>query len=190
MSVPNAEDGYPNPSGLKGRKITVGISACLVGKAVRYDGCHKLDRFLIQALGKYVDFIPVCPEVEAGFGIPREPLRLVGDPGNPRLVTVYSKKDHTERMLAWAHRKVSELETKGLCGFIFKSRSPSCGKSGVEVFDEKGIPAKDGVGLFAKVFMEHFPLLPVEDEDGMREPAHRRAFLHSIFMVHQKPHPQ
>ena len=93
-------------------KIKLGISACLLGEKVRYDGGHELDRFLTGTLGKYVDFVPVCPEVECGLGVPREAMRLVGDPRDPRLVTVHSGVDHTERMLAWARRRVAELAKK------------------------------------------------------------------------------
>ena len=108
-------------------KIKLGISACLLGKKVRYDGGHKLDRFFRDTLGKYVEYVPVCPEVEAGFGVPRELFRLAGDPENPRLIAFKSKTDHTDRMLAWARKRVQELQKEELCGFIFKSDSPSSG---------------------------------------------------------------
>jgi len=106
-------------------KIRIGISACLLGEKVRYDGGHKWDRFITGTLGKYVDLVPVCPEVECGLGIPREAMRLAGDPHSPRLVTVRSGIDHTERMLTWARKRVAKLAKEELCGFIFKSDSPS-----------------------------------------------------------------
>jgi uncharacterized protein YbbK (DUF523 family) len=105
-------------------RIRMGVSACLLGQQVRYDGGHKHDRYLTGTLGEYLEFVPVCPEVEAGFPIPRETFRLVGDPENPRLVTSRSNVDHTERMRAWAEERVRELEKENLCGFIFKSDSP------------------------------------------------------------------
>ena len=100
------------------KTIRVGISTCLLGENVRYDGGHKLDRYLMDTLGQYVDYVPVCPEVECGLGVPREAIRLVGDPESPRLVTVKTGHDLTERMLAWAGKRVKELEREGLCGFI------------------------------------------------------------------------
>jgi len=174
-------------------KITLGISSCLLGNNVRYDGGHAWDRFLTDTLGQFVEYIPVCPEVECGFSTPRESLRLVGDPDTPRLVTVRSGQDHTARMLSWARRKVAELERENLCGFIFKSKSPSSGMERIKVYDEHGVPAKKGVGLFARAFMEHFPLLPAEDEGRLHDPALRENFIERIFafqrwreVLHQK----
>ncbi|MFH0788375.1 MAG: DUF523 domain-containing protein, partial [Pseudomonadota bacterium] len=108
-------------------KILLGISACLLGEKVRYDGGHKADRFIIETLGNHVDFVPVCPEVECGLGIPREAMRLMGDPENPRLITIYSRVDYTERMKEWTRLHIAGLTQLGLGGFIFKSNSPSCG---------------------------------------------------------------
>jgi uncharacterized protein YbgA (DUF1722 family)/uncharacterized protein YbbK (DUF523 family) len=162
-------------------KIILGISSCLLGNNVRYDGGHALDRYLTDTLGRFVTYVPVCPEVACGFSTPREALRLVGDPAAPRLVTVHTGQDHTARMLSWARGKVAELEKENLCGFIFKSRSPSSGMERVKVYDEHGVPVKKGVGLFARVFMEHFPLLPVEDEGRLHDPALRENFIERIF---------
>jgi uncharacterized protein YbgA (DUF1722 family)/uncharacterized protein YbbK (DUF523 family) len=162
-------------------KITLGISSCLLGNNVRYDGGHAWDRFLTDTLGQYVAYVPVCPEVECGFSIPRETLRLVGSPDAPRLVTVKSGQDHTGKMLTWARGKVEELEKEQLCGFIFKSKSPSSGMERVKIYDEHGVPAKKGVGLFARTFMEHFPLLPAEDEGRLHDPALRENFIERIF---------
>ncbi|MGQ9689611.1 MAG: YbgA family protein [Desulfobaccales bacterium] len=164
-------------------KIRLGISTCLLGQPVRYDGGHKWDRFITDTLGKYVEFVPVCPEVECGLGVPREAMRLVGDPERPRLVTVRSGIDHTERMLAWARRRVKELETEDLCGFIFKSDSPSSGMERVKVYGPSGSPSKTGVGLFARTFMEHFPLLPVEEEGRLHDPKLRENFIEAIFTL-------
>jgi len=162
--------------------LKLGISRCLLGEKVRYDGSHKLDRFLTQTLGAFVAFVPVCPEVECGLPVPRESMRLVGDPDKPRLITTRSGQDHTARMLQWAARRVSELEQEGLCGFIFKSRSPSSGMSGVKVYNENGMPAAKGVGMFARAFMEHFPLLPAEDEGRLHDPLLRENFIERIFV--------
>ena len=163
-------------------KIRLGISACLLGEKVRYDGGHKLDRYLTDTLGRYVEYVPVCPEVEAGFGIPREAMTLEGDPNAPRLVTRQTKRDLTEPMLEWAKKRVLELQVQDLCGFIFKSRSPSSGMERIPVFNEKGMPVKKGVGLFARTFMDHFPLLPVEDEGRLHDPKLRESFIECVFV--------
>jgi uncharacterized protein YbgA (DUF1722 family)/uncharacterized protein YbbK (DUF523 family) len=175
-------------------KIRIGISTCLLGEQVRYDGGHKLDRYIVNTLGQYFDFVPVCPEVECGLGTPRESMRLVGDPENPRLITHKTKTDHTERMVRWARARVKELEQENLCGFIFKKDSPSSGMERVKVYSEQGMPGKKGVGMFARVFMAHFPLLPVEDEGRLHDPKLRENFIEMVFALKRwreilaKPH--
>ncbi len=162
-------------------KVRLGISSCLLGHKVRYDGGHKLDRYIANTLSEYVEFVPVCPEVECGFPIPRETLRLVGDPEAPKLVTTRSGQDFTDRMARWAGRRVTELEGEGLCGYIFKSGSPSSGMQGVKIYDANGIPSNRGVGMFAMAFMEHFPLLPVEQESRLHDPRLRENFIERVF---------
>jgi len=164
-------------------QIRVGISSCLLGNNVRYDGGHKLDRFLTDTLGKYVDYVPVCPEVECGLSIPRPSMRLEGKPDAPRLIVTSTREDLTERMDAWAKKRVAELEKEDLCGFIFKSDSPSSGMERVKVYNEKSMPVKNGVGLFAAMFMKHFPLLPVEDEGRLHDPGLRENFIERIFAL-------
>jgi len=164
-------------------RIRLGISTCLLGENVRFDGGHKLDHFLTDTLGQYVKYVPVCPEVECGFGIPRESFRLVGEPEIPRLVTTRTKVDHTDRMVQWARMRVQELEKEDLYGYIFKSGSPSSGMERVKVYDRNGVPAKVGVGIFARVFMEHFPLLPVEEEGRLHDPKLRENFIERIFTL-------
>ena len=164
-------------------KIRLGVSACLLGENVRFDGGHKLDRFITDTLGQFVEYVPVCPEVECGLPVPREAMRLVGDPANPRLVTSRTQVDHTERMVAWARKQVPELESEGLCGCIFKSNSPSSGMERVRVYDANGVPSKSGVGIFARVFMEHFPLLPVEDEGRLHDMKLRENFIERVFTL-------
>lgn len=164
-------------------KIKIGISSCLLGRRVRYDGGHKHDRFLTDTLGKYVDYVPVCPETECGLGVPREAMRLVGDPDHPRLVTINSNIDHTERMERWANSRLIDLENEALCGFIFKKNSPSSGMERVKVYPQKGGPPKTaGVGIFARMFMAHFPLLPVEEEGRLLDPKLRENFIERIFV--------
>ena len=164
-------------------KFRIGISSCLLGNEVRWNSGHKLDKYLAHTLGQFVEYVPVCPEVEAGFGVPRESLRLVGDPDSPRLVTFKSKTDHTDRMLTWTQKRVRELEKEELCGFIFKSDSPSSGMIRVKVYNDKGMPHKIGIGMFARAFMEHFPLIPVEDDGRLNDPIIRENFILQIFTM-------
>lgn len=163
-------------------KIRLGVSACLLGEKVRYDGGHKLDRYLTETLGACVEWVAVCPEVECGLPIPRESLRLVGDPASPRLVTTRTREDMTERMIQWARKRVRELEKERLCGFVFKANSPSSGMERVRVYDSNGVPRKVGTGVFARVFMEHFPTLPVEEEGRLHDPALKENFIERIFV--------
>jgi uncharacterized protein YbgA (DUF1722 family)/uncharacterized protein YbbK (DUF523 family) len=163
-------------------KIKLGISSCLLGNPVRYDGGHKLDRFLTETLGKYVEWVPVCPEVESGLPVPREAMHLVGSPEDPRLVTIRSGVDQTARMKRWAKKKIGKLEDEKLCGFVFKSRSPSSGMRGVKIYNENGMPHATGSGIFAHAFMNRFPLLPVEDEGRLHDPALRENFIERIFV--------
>ena len=164
-------------------RIRLGISTCLLGENVRYDGGHKLDRFLTETLGQYVEWVPVCPEVECGLPIPREAMHLEGDPEHPRLVTSRTYEDKTAQMLKWANRRVKELENEDLCGFIFKSHSPSSGMERVKIRNEKGMPEKKGVGLFAMTFMKHFPLIPVEEDGRLHDPKLRENFIEQIFTM-------
>ena len=163
--------------------IRLGISTCLLGENVRFDGGHKHDRFLTDTLGQYAEYVPVCPEVECGLGVPREAMRLVGDPASPRLVTTHTGRDMTDRMLAWAHARVVELERENLYGFIFKRGSPSSGMERVRVYNDQGMPSLQGVGLFARTFMEHFPLLPVEEDGRLNDPLLRENFIERIFAL-------
>jgi uncharacterized protein YbbK (DUF523 family) len=159
------------------KNFKIGISSCLLGNEVRWNGGHKHDKYLTGTLGRFVDYLPVCPEVEAGFGVPRESFRLVGDTEKPRLMTFKSKTDHTERMLAWAQKRVEKLAEEDLCGYIFKSDSPSSGMMRVKVYNEKGMPHKVGIGIFAWAFMEHFPLIPVEEDGRLNDPLIRENFI-------------
>jgi uncharacterized protein YbgA (DUF1722 family)/uncharacterized protein YbbK (DUF523 family) len=164
-------------------KIRLGISTCLLGKAVRYDGGHKLDRFITETLGRYVEYVPVCPEVECGMPVPRESMHLEGDPESPRLITTKTGIDKTGQMMSWAKMRVVELEKDNLMGFIFKSDSPSSGMERVKVYSEKNMAARKGIGLFARAFMEHFPLLPVEEEGRLHDPVLRENFIERVFAL-------
>jgi uncharacterized protein YbgA (DUF1722 family)/uncharacterized protein YbbK (DUF523 family) len=164
-------------------KIKIGISRCLLGENVRYDGGHKRERFITDTLGNFVEFTPVCPEVECGLGVPREAMHLEGNPVDPRLVTIHTRKDYTKPMKSWAQRRLAELEKEGLCGFIFKSGFPSSGMERVKIYGDQGEPVKTGVGIFAGEFMARFPLLPVEDEGRLHDPQLRENFIERIFAL-------
>ena len=164
-------------------RVRLGISSCLLGNPVRWNSGHKMDRYLTRTLGQFVDYVPVCPEVEAGFGVPRESMRLVGDPDNPRLITFKTKADKTDQMIRWARKRVRELVKEDLHGFIFKSDSPSSGMIRVKVYTEKGMPVKKGVGMFAREFMMHFPLIPAEDDGRLHDPKIRENFIERIFAL-------
>ncbi|MBW1698121.1 MAG: DUF523 and DUF1722 domain-containing protein [Deltaproteobacteria bacterium] len=164
-------------------RVRLGISSCLLGDNVRFDGGNRMDRFLTHSLAQFVDYVPVCPEIEAGFGVPREPFRLEGDPISPRLITVKTRVDYTERMVRWAKRRVKELEKENLHGFIFKSSSPSDGMMGVKVYTGKGRFVKKGVGIFARMFMQQFPLIPAEEDRRLHDPKIRENFVNRIFTL-------
>jgi len=163
--------------------IKIGISQCLLGDHVRYDGGHKHDRFITGTLGAFLSFVPVCPEIECGLGVPRESMRLVGDPDSPRLLTTRTQQDHTDRMVKWAKKRVIELEKEDLCGFIFKSNSPSSGMERVKVYNDSGMPVKKGIGMFARIFMDHFPLIPTEEEGRLHDLVLRENFIERVFTL-------
>jgi len=158
-------------------KIKLGISSCLLGKNVRYDGGHKLDSFLKDSLGKYMEYVPVCPEVECGLGVPRKSMRLEGEPDSLRLIITETRQDVTKRMVNWAQKRVIQLEKEDIRGFIFKSDSPSCGIKKVKIYNEKNMPVDAGVGIFAQIFMKHFPSLPVQDEENLHDSGLRGNFI-------------
>jgi uncharacterized protein YbgA (DUF1722 family)/uncharacterized protein YbbK (DUF523 family) len=163
-------------------KIRIGVSSCLLGEKVRYDGGHKLDRYITETLGQFFEYVPVCPEVEYGLPIPRESLRLVGDPASPRLLTTRTGVDHTEGMQRWAETRLDDLAREDLSGFIFKSRSPSSGLKGVKVYTTQGMPSHSGTGVFAAAFIRRNPLLPVIDDGRLQDPALRENFIDAVFI--------
>ncbi len=163
--------------------IRIGVSACLLGEKVRYDGNHALDPFIRDTLGRFVEFVPVCPEVETGLGVPREPVHLAGDPADPRLVTVHTGIDRTARMKAWGERRLDDLAALDLCGYIFKSRSPSSGMERIKVHDAAGrVISTAGIGIWARMVMDRFPMMPVEDEGRLHDPGLRERFVERVFV--------
>lgn len=161
--------------------IRVGVSACLLGQEVRFDGGHKRDTFLTTGLGPFVEWVPVCPEVDIGLGIPRDTLRLVGDEDAPRLVVQRSGEDLTERMQRYAADKVRELEALRLDGYVLKRASPSCGLFRVRVYHPNGIPQAGGRGIFAQELARRLPMLPIEEEGRLTDPSLRENFIERVF---------
>jgi uncharacterized protein YbbK (DUF523 family) len=171
-------------------RIRIGVSSCLLGAAVRYDGQHKRNDFLVDELGPLVEWVPVCPEVEVGMGVPRESVRLARGPrGIPPRVPILmlgnqSGADWTARMEAFAARRVEELAEAELSGYVLKSRSPSCGLEGVPLFpdgDAASRPSNDGVGLFAAELLRRLPNLPIEEEARLADPRLRARFIERVF---------
>lgn len=161
--------------------LRIGISRCLLGDEVRFDGGHKRDHFLTDTFGRYVEWVPVCPEVEAGLGTPREAVRLIGDPRRPRLVTIKSGIDHTGALETMTERRVEELRALDLSGYVFKKDSPSCGVERVRIYNQHGMPSRNGIGLFARAFVERLPLIPVEEEGRLCDPPLRENFIERVF---------
>ncbi len=161
------------------RPIVVGVSACLLGEHVRYDGGHKHDRYITDTLGPYFSFVPVCPEVGCGLPIPREAMRLEGDPSAPRLMTHHTRIDHTEQMLAYCAARVRELEQEDLCGFIFKERSPSCGLFTVPLHSGSSA-GMFTAGLFANELARYFQLMPMEEAERLNSPSIRQNFIERV----------
>ncbi|RQW85206.1 MAG: DUF1722 domain-containing protein [Geobacter sp.] len=164
--------------------IALGVSSCLLGELVRYDGGHKHDHYITDTLGCFFHFVPVCPEVGCGLPVPREAMRLEGNPAAPRLVTSRTGIDLTERMHEYCLRTVKDLENQDLCGFIFKKNSPSSGLFRVKVYGG-GMPVKTGRGLFAEAFVRHFPLLPVEEEGRLYDMNIRENFIERVFALRE-----
>ncbi len=171
-------DAIPSP-------IRIGVSACLLGEKVRHDGGHKRDAFLVETLGRYVEWVQVCPEVELGLGTPRETLRLVRIGEDVRMIMPKTSEDHTDAMRTFAERRVAELTKEDLSGYILKKDSPSCGMERVRVFDANGVPAKSGRGLFADALLRQLPNLPVEEEGRLYDPRIRENFIERIFAYHR-----
>jgi len=166
-------------------RIRIGISTCLLGEQVRFDGGHKRDRFLTDVLGVYFDWVSVCPELEVGMGVPREAVQLIGSQTKPRMVGTSSGDDWTTRMKAYSKKRVAQLGRLHLCGYILKSKSPSCGMERVKIYDTRGVAKKDGIGMFADVLIKGYPLIPVEEEGRLNDPRLRDNFIVRVFAYHR-----
>jgi uncharacterized protein YbbK (DUF523 family)/uncharacterized protein YbgA (DUF1722 family) len=161
--------------------VRIGISSCLLGEHVRFDGNHKRDAFLVEVFGQHVTWVPVCPEVEMGLGVPRETMRLKQHGHEIRLVTPKTGADHTERLRTFAEQRLAALSQERLCGYILKKDSPSCGMERVRLYPTTGSPNRSGQGLFAAALMHRFPHLPVEEEGRLHDPRLRENFVTRVF---------
>jgi|SRR5687768_5955703 uncharacterized protein YbgA (DUF1722 family)/uncharacterized protein YbbK (DUF523 family) len=161
--------------------IRIGISACLLGEEVRFDGGHKRDQFLTTVLGPHVEFVPVCPEVEMGLGTPRETLRLVRHGDGLRMITTRTGIDHTDAMNRWAAKRLGALQREDLSGYVLKKDSPSCGMERVKTYGDDGPAVRNGRGVFAAALLERMPLLPVEEEGRLSDPTLRENFIERVF---------
>ena len=162
-------------------EIRIGVSRCLMGEAVRYDGGHKRSRFVTETLAPFVRYIPVCPEVEMGMSTPREAIRLVRGEGGPRLISLKSETDYTSNMWEFSEGKIEEIRDLNLHGYILKKDSPSCGIFRVRVYGTGGAPSRDGRGVFAGALAEAIPDLPMEEEGRLNDAALRENFIERVF---------
>lgn len=177
MARPSSSPVFP--------RLKIGVSACLLGQAVRYDGGHKRDAFLTDTLAQFVDYVPVCPEAAIGLGVPRPPIRLCGDPRRPRALGVRdASMDVTERLEGFARSTVATLDA--ISGYVLKKDSPSCGMQRVRVYPTADGPAeRKGTGVFARILRETRPLLPVEEEGRLNDPVLRENFINRVYVYHR-----
>ena len=165
-------------------KLRLGISTCLLGEKVRYDGGHKLDAWIKNTLGQFTTFVPVCPEFECGMSIPRPAMHLEGTKENPQLIQTHSKLNLTKQMKNWIKLQIKKLKSQDLDGYIFKTKSPSCGLNKIKIFSPSNkLISAAGVGLFAKQFTKSFPFIPVTDEEKLHNPKYREHFIELIFIM-------
>ncbi|SOB58138.1 conserved protein of unknown function [Pseudodesulfovibrio profundus] len=163
--------------------IKIGISACLLGEKVCRDGGHARDLHAAEELAKYVEFVPLCPELACGMGIPREEVRQIDCAGDIRLIGRDSGEDWTQRMDRWCHKVLPDLESEHLDGFILKSDSNSCGLQRATIHSTIGKPARRGTGYFTRKLVEHFPLLPIETASRLTNPIARENFVRRVFIL-------
>lgn len=161
-------------------RIKIGVSSCLLGEKVRYDGGHKHDDYVAETLSKYFTYVPVCPEVECGMSVPREAIRLEGEPESPRLMARISRVDFTDQMRSYCFSRLEKLKDEDLCGYILKKDSPSCGLWRVKVYRGAG-SVKSGSGIFAAALAGQFPLLPIEEEGRLNDAKIRENFIERVF---------
>ena len=177
-------------------KIKVGVSSCILGMKVRYDGGHKRNAFVTETLGQYFDWVLTCPEVAIGLSIPRDSIQLRKVDGETRLIEPRSEKDLTDPMTDYSRKRAEQLADIGIYGYILKAKSPSCGMERMKVYKEHGVrPDNTGVGVFAQALLERFPNLPVEEDGRLMDPYLRenwvsRVFAYYNFRTTMYPHPK
>lgn len=168
----------------KENPVKIGVSSCLLGQKVRHDGGSKSNRFLIDIMSAFVEYLPICPEVDIGLGVPRPTIHLVGDPKAPRLVQVKRPEiDLTEKMQKYAHRQMKKLGD--LCGYILKKNSPSCASNLIKVYQEPPLPPKYAHGIYAQILMDTYPHLPIEDEGRLMDVRIRENFVERVYVLHR-----
>lgn len=164
-------------------KIPVGISSCLLGEAVRYDGGHKLDAYIVGTLAQYFNFKPFCPEMAIGMGTPRPTIKLVKQGDEIHSVVASNPDvDVTDALRGYANQLQPDFS--GLCGYILKKGSPSCGMERVKVYLNNQ-PQQIGIGIYAKTMMQNNPLLPVEEEGRLGDPKLRENFIQRVYVLHR-----
>jgi uncharacterized protein YbbK (DUF523 family) len=178
-------DSMTTPPPTPPSPIRIGISACLLGEQVRFDGGHKRDAYIVSTLGQCFQWVPVCPEMDLGLGTPRESLRLVGTPEAPHLVAPRAQRDYTEAMQRYAAERLTALVQLGLHGYILKKDSPSCGMERVRVYSQDGRVQRQGRGLFATALMQRLPLVPVEEEGRLQDLRLREHFITRVFAYYR-----
>lgn len=174
-----------NDASKRDMPIRIGVSMCLLGEKVRHDGGHKRDDYLTDTLAGFFEWVPVCPEVELGMGTPREAIRLVQRNGEVRLLGRQSGADHTEAMRSFARRRVEQLASQNLSGYVLKKDSPSCGLERVRLHQEDGRVTRSGRGLFAVTLADRLGNLPIEEEGRLRDPRLRENWIERVFAYHR-----
>jgi uncharacterized protein YbgA (DUF1722 family)/uncharacterized protein YbbK (DUF523 family) len=165
--------------------IKIGVSACVAGERVRFDRTHRRSAYLTETLANHVEFVPICPEIACGMGIPREPLRQVDCAGEIRLIAYESGKDLTGKMTKWAKRVLKGLDKEGICGFVLRVHSPSCAVNKSRIHSTDGTPPTMGPGFFTRLLQEHDPLMPVVSSEALQNAVLRENFIRRVFVLHR-----
>ena len=167
-------------------KIKIGVSSCLIGEKVRWNGDHKQNHFVREVLANYFEYVSVCPEMEVGMGVPRETVALYGNLDKSRMISKKTQTDWTRPMKNYIKDRLKSLTHDDLCGYIFKSKSPSCGLGRIPVYSEFGSnKARHGSGMFAQAFTKAFPIVPTEDEGRLNNPRIRENFIVKVFSFYR-----
>ena len=167
-------------------KIKIGVSSCLLGEKVRWNGDHKQNHYVRVVLAKYFEYVSVCPEMEVGMGVPRETVALYGNLEKSRMISKKTQTYWTKPMKSYIKTRISSLALDNLCGYIFKNKSPSCGLGRIPVYAAFGSnKVRHGMGMFAKEFTENYPLIPTEDEGRLNDPKIRENFIVKVFSFYR-----